>query len=216
MIRFADVFAIAAAYGLGCFSAGYYLVRWRTGSDIRARGSGATGAKNVGRLLGFWGFAATFLIDSAKGALAVGLGRWLGVPPGVLMIVVLAVVIGHAWPVQLGFRGGKGIATALGAMAAHTPWALVGIGAVVAITYWMGRRFVLSGIIAFFLLSFMLMVWPGEIISGLGCLVLACLLALTHRRNLRQELTGLEPEGGLKKKGSDPQTSDEAHRTTDL
>jgi glycerol-3-phosphate acyltransferase PlsY len=216
MIRLSDLLAIGAAYSLGCFTSGYYLVRWRTGIDIRARGSGATGAKNVGRLLGFWGFAATFLIDFSKGALAVWFGLWLNVPPWVLMGVVLAVVAGHAWPVQLGFRGGKGIATALGAIAVHASWALVAVAGVLALVFLIWGRFVLSGITAFFLLPIFVTVRPGGLTSGLGYLALACLLAFTHRQNLRQELSGLRLGAGLKESGTDPHTSDEAHRTTDI
>src|ERR1035441_2499722 len=60
-----------AAYALGCFTTGYYLVRWRTGQDVREVGSGSVGARNVGRLLGRQGFLATMLCDFGKGMLAV-------------------------------------------------------------------------------------------------------------------------------------------------
>lgn len=103
------------SYAMGCFCAGYYLTRLRTGQDIRLMGSGAAGAKNVGRVLGAWGFSLTFILDFAKGAAAVWLAHRVGRDPSVVMMCVIAVVAGHIWPLQLKFRGGKGIATGLGA-----------------------------------------------------------------------------------------------------
>lgn len=73
---------ILASYALGCLATGYYWVRWQTGQDIRRLGSGGVGARNVGRVLGPWGFTITLLGDAAKGALAVGLGTWCGAGPG--------------------------------------------------------------------------------------------------------------------------------------
>ena len=109
------------AYALGCLTPGYYLVRWRTGQDLRTLGSGGVGATNVGRLLGKSGFLITGVGDAAKAALAVGLARWLSPADWVWMLALLAVVIGHMWPVQLGFRGGKGIACAIGGVLIFDP-----------------------------------------------------------------------------------------------
>lgn len=117
---------ILFSYAMGCFCAGYYLTRLRTGQDIRSMGSGATGAKNVGRVLGAWGFVLTFLIDFAKGAAAVWLAHQFGREPPVVMMCVIAVVAGHIWPLQLKFRGGKGIATGLGAIVMFDgPWGIL-------------------------------------------------------------------------------------------
>lgn len=109
---------LITAYLLGCLTPGYYLVRWRTGQDLRAVGSGGVGATNTGRVLGNWGFLAVGIGDAAKAALAVGLARWLfgHGPDWVWMLALIAVVMGHVWPVQLGFRGGKGIACAIGGL----------------------------------------------------------------------------------------------------
>lgn len=102
------------AYALGCFNTGYYWVRFKTSQDIRAFGSGSTGARNVGRLLGSMGFTITFTGDIAKACIAVTIGV-LMVSPSVHVIWCLpALVIGHIFPAQLGWRGGKGVAVALG------------------------------------------------------------------------------------------------------
>ncbi|MBW8888793.1 MAG: glycerol-3-phosphate acyltransferase [Fibrobacteres bacterium] len=104
------------AYAVGCFSSGYYLVRWRLGTDIRGRHSGSTGARNVGRELGRAGFGLVFAVDALKGAGVIWIARALGLRPDWIPILAACVVTGHVWPAQLGFRGGKGLVTALGAM----------------------------------------------------------------------------------------------------
>lgn len=112
-----DAVALAlGSYALGCCMAAYYLVRWKTGEDIRALGSGNVGATNARRILGRAGFVLTFVIDCGKGALAVAVGRWLAMPEWAVAASAVAVVAGHVWPAQLGFRGGKGVATATGAL----------------------------------------------------------------------------------------------------
>ena len=99
-----------AAYALGCFTTGYYLVRLRLGQDIHDSGSGSVGARNVGRLLGWRGFLLTVLGDFGKGALAVWAARHFTMDDRLVLLAMLAVVAGHVWPMQLRFRGGKGMA----------------------------------------------------------------------------------------------------------
>src|SRR5437764_6657634 len=84
-----------ACYLIGCFTAGYYWVRWRTGQDIRHEGSGNVGARNAGRLLGATAFAATLLLDLGKGALAAGMVLYLGLRPEMAITAMLVVVVGH-------------------------------------------------------------------------------------------------------------------------
>jgi glycerol-3-phosphate acyltransferase PlsY len=104
---------VAASYVLGCFSTGYYLVRKRTGQDIRELGSGSTGARNAGRVLGRRGFWLTMAGDMAKGGLVVWTALALTGNDRVALLGLLAVTAGHVWPAQLGFRGGKGVSTSL-------------------------------------------------------------------------------------------------------
>src|SRR5215212_2060468 len=102
------------AYLLGCFTTGYYLLKMRSGQDIRALGSGSVGARNVGRVLGSTGFIVTLLGDFAKGAFAVWAATHFTKDDRLIALSMLAVVVGHVWPAQLRFRGGKGVATSLG------------------------------------------------------------------------------------------------------
>lgn len=107
--------AVALGYLLGCLCGGYYLVRWLAGADIRALHTGNAGATNAGRVLGAKGYLATLAWDAAKGALAAGLGGWLGGGDDFFAAAaLLGAILGHVHPAQLRFRGGKGLATAWG------------------------------------------------------------------------------------------------------
>lgn len=103
----------ASAYALGCVVGAYYLVRHRRGVDVRASGSGTAGARNVYRSGDLVGATLTLVWDLAKGAMVVVVAAQLA-PPWSAAAAILGVVAGHVWPVQLGLRGGKGVATATG------------------------------------------------------------------------------------------------------
>ena len=138
----------AGAYLLGGFSPGHWLVKRRTGIDVRSQGTGVTGATNAGRILGRGGFAIIAAIDIAKGAAPVVAGRLLGFDDAWLGLFCFAVTAGHIWPVQLGFRGGKGAATSAGGWVA-LDWRLVAIGLVAtAGIFAFLRRFAHSGLLA--------------------------------------------------------------------
>jgi glycerol-3-phosphate acyltransferase PlsY len=181
------------SYALGCFTAAYYLVRLRTGRDIRTMGSGTVGARNAGRVLGRAGFAATFAIDVAKGALAVGAARALEAAPWAVMLAAVAVVTGHIWPAQLRFQGGKGLATALGAMLVYDYRVVVVVVLLGLLVYTVLRKVTLSLLAAIALTPPALfgLGWPT--ITSLGLLALAMLVLLAHRKNLRAQLGELRP-----------------------
>lgn len=186
-----DLLIVAVAYGLGCLVSGYYLVRWRTGGDIRDQGSGGAGATNAGRVLGRPGFLLTLCLDLTKGTLAAAAARWLGADTAEQILALLAVVAGHIWPVQLGFRGGKGIAPFLGALAVAEPRFLLGFAAAFALAYPILRRFTLAGLVAVALLpaAAVLLRSPPLAVAGLAASGLLILIA--HRRNLREEIARL-------------------------
>jgi acyl phosphate:glycerol-3-phosphate acyltransferase len=186
--RAMTILLVLASYALGCFTAAYYLVRLRTGLDIRTMGSGTVGARNAGRVLGRAGFAATFAIDVAKGALAVAAAGALGVAPWGVMLAAIAVVAGHIWPAQLRFHGGKGLATALGAMLVYDYRIVVVVALLCVVIYAVLRKVTLSLLIAIALTPPALvgLGWPA--VTSIGLLVLATLILLAHRANLRAQL----------------------------
>lgn len=127
---------IILSYLVGCFSTAFYLVKHKTGVDIRTHATGNAGATNAGRLLGTKYYVIIALTDVVKGAVAVLIALSLAPDParfvqlGTVQIgttslniaaAMVAVVLGHIFPVQLKFRGGQGIATAGGAVFAINP-----------------------------------------------------------------------------------------------
>ena len=184
------ILAVAlVAYLLGCFSTGYYLVRWRTGQDLRAIGSGATGGRNVGRVLGRAGFLATAAGDLAKAVIAVALPIWLDLGPVAVGAAIVGVTAGHIWPIQLGLRGGRGVAPFVGSAALVAPLAL-GAGALAAgLFVLVTRRLILGGVAGFAFAPFVAL-WlgtPPAIVVGMAGSV--ALMIVAHRANLREELT---------------------------
>ena len=134
---------ILIAYLLGSIPFGYLIVRLRGGGDIRETGSGGTGATNVSRRAGQGAGILTLTLDAVKGAAAVILARIFLTPDyGINWWVAgaaLAVVVGHIFPVWLGFRGGKGVATGLGAFLNLSPLAVACAGVVFLAIVWTTR-----------------------------------------------------------------------------
>jgi glycerol-3-phosphate acyltransferase PlsY len=178
-------------YMLGCFSTGYYLIRFRLGQDIRELGSGNAGARNVGRFLGAPGFMLTLFVDFAKGACAVWLTRHLTRDDHLAAFAMLTVVMGHIWPLQLGFGGGKGIATSLGALVFYDlPLALAFAGFFAGI-YCILRRGTLSGLLAFAMIPLAAIFLGREAWQVIILLFLAGLVLLAHRKNVAEEVANL-------------------------
>lgn len=195
---------VTACYVLGCLTVGYYLVYFRTGEDIRTCGSGNVGARNVGRALGPLGFVVTFLLDFSKGVLAVWAARYFGLGPGGTVLAVLAVVAGHIWPMQLRFRGGKGIATSFGALMVYDP-VLVGLMVVTSLVALVCiRRFSVSGLIAFALAPALTFGQGAPMIKVVGISVLAILVLMAHRKNIREEIDRLLMRSEIKENESHP------------
>ena len=112
---------IALSYLLGSLSWGYLLLRWRMGVDVRGYGSGRTGMSNVLRTGGGRLAAVVLALDIGKGAAAVMMAREITGSSAAEVSAALAALAGHNWPVFLGFRGGRGILTALGGLSIMTP-----------------------------------------------------------------------------------------------
>lgn len=177
-----EIVVIISAYLVGGVSVGYYAVRYLLKKDIRNLGSGSIGARNVGRFLGRRWMIIVFLDDFAKGALAVGVAYALDISLILPQLTMIAVVIGHVWPVQLGFRGGRGISTTIGAVLVFNYLIMLIIAGITALIYLITRKFIISGLLAIALSPFItlaLQVPIGDIIT-LG--VLVCIILFTHRK----------------------------------
>jgi acyl phosphate:glycerol-3-phosphate acyltransferase len=183
-----DVLVVVIAYALGCVQTGYYLVLVLTGQDLRRLGTGSTGARNSGRVLGPMGFAFTLLGDTGKGALAMAAALWLEASPGATASALVAVTVGHIWPVQLRFSGGRGVAVALGALAVFQPL-LLGVLVLVTVLAWaITRHFQGSGLVGFVAIPFAAWFFhvPAEALVGVTGLSLLVLFA--HRSHITRWL----------------------------
>jgi glycerol-3-phosphate acyltransferase PlsY len=125
---------VVAAFVVGSFPTGVILARMR-GVDLRKVGSGNIGATNVGRALGGSWAALVLVVDALKGYLPAMLAVRLGVPPLAVAGVALAAVLGHMFSVFLKGRGGKGVATSLGAALALAPLAALACAALYAVVF---------------------------------------------------------------------------------
>ena len=197
----------AIAYGLGSIPFGLILTAATGGGDIRQIGSGNIGATNVLRTGRKGLAAATLLLDALKGALAVFLALRLGSdqPSLAMAVAAVAVVVGHCFPVWLGFRGGKGVATGLGAI-----WVLSWPVGVACCVVWLVvarlSRISSAGALSAFLVAPILMV----IIKGQGInapipvatALIALLIWVRHYSNIIRLLSGNEPRVNAKTKSS--------------
>jgi glycerol-3-phosphate acyltransferase PlsY len=194
---------LIAAYLLGSIPFGYLIVRAKEGADVRESGSGGTGATNVSRRAGKLAGVVTLLLDAAKGALAVLLARWLltddfGINWWVAAAAILA-VIGHCFPVWLGFRGGKGVATGVGVFLSLSPLA-VACAALIFILVVVATRYVSLGSIlataAFPLFVWLLSVYVRPIADlapvMTGASVCGSLIIMMHSANIGRLLRGTE------------------------
>ncbi|HEX7997795.1 MAG TPA: glycerol-3-phosphate 1-O-acyltransferase PlsY [Pyrinomonadaceae bacterium] len=197
------VLILIAAYLLGSIPFGYLIVRAKEGADVRESGSGGTGATNVSRRAGKLAGVVTLLLDAAKGALAVWMARWLSTPDwGINWLVAAAAIIavlGHCFPVWLGFRGGKGVATGVGVFLSLSPQALA-LSALVFLLVFATTRYVSLGSITA-ATAFPLCVWLLSIYTHssenlrpviTAALASAALIIFMHRANIGRLLRGTE------------------------
>ena len=186
--------AALLGYLIGSIPFGLLLTRAAGLGDIRAIGSGNIGATNVLRTGNKALAAATLLLDGLKGAAAVWLSAWFIIPEAA-GIAAVAAVLGHCHPVWLGFRGGKGVATALGAFLALAWPVFVAAGlvwlAMAKITR-ISSASALAGLAAAVLVAAL---WGGQPLFWPVALIVV-LVALRHHANIRRLMAGTEPRIG--------------------
>jgi glycerol-3-phosphate acyltransferase PlsY len=195
-----------AAYLLGSIPFGLLLSKLFGGGDVRKAGSGNIGATNVARVAGPFAGILTLIFDTAKGTASVWLAaRITNNSATWMMIAAFGVLLGHCFPVWLKFKGGKGVATALGVFLALSPLAAVSalLLFILCLVYW---RYVSLGSVsaaaAMPLLIYFL--WaPGHappLIIDLGTLAIAALVIYKHDGNLQRLVDGTEPRFAFGKK----------------
>ncbi|PZU92510.1 MAG: glycerol-3-phosphate acyltransferase [Chelatococcus sp.] len=194
----ASLIALALGYLLGSIPFGMVLTRLSGGPDLRSIGSGNIGATNVLRTGNKKLAALTLLGDMLKGTVAVLLAGWLLGGREAALVAGLGAFLGHLFPVWLGFRGGKGVATYLGL--------LIGLAWPVALAFaaiWLAvaklsKYSSLSALTASLATPLLLWLWLGRPQTALLMAVLSVLLWIMHRGNIARLLAGSEGKIGQK------------------
>ncbi len=188
---------IAISYAIGCFSSAYLIGKLSKNIDIRGHGSGNAGATNAVRVLGKKMGVITFLFDFLKGIIAVLVGLKIGDYNGGLLAAIF-VVLGHDYPVILGFKGGKGISTTIGTIAViNFPLALISV--IIGITTAILTKYVSLGSLVFIIMVPIL----GLIFNSytgnnfiLTYIFLAIIGVIRHKGNISRLLNNTENRMG--------------------
>jgi glycerol-3-phosphate acyltransferase PlsY len=187
--------AIVIAYLLGAIPFGYLLTRFTTGKDVRSEGSGNIGATNVLRAAGRGAAIATLVLDMAKGFAAVWIAEYLTEgSSGWSADAALAVMVGHAFPIFLGFKGGKAVATFVGAFLYLTPVPMLAAMIVFLIAV-VVTRYISAGSILM-AATFPLAVWlidHATLNVVLAALIAAAIVVYRHKENMQRLRMGKEP-----------------------
>ena len=186
------------AYLLGAIPFGLIITRMMGLGDLRAIGSGNIGATNVLRTGNKGAAAATLILDGAKGAVAVMLARALGGAEDAAQVAALAAFLGHLYPVWLGFKGGKGVATFLGIMLALA-WP---VGLACCVTWLVGAFVTRISSAGALLAAALSPIWLFAFDHGtllVLTFVLTVLIYIRHAANLARIKAGTEPKIGRKK-----------------
>ena len=194
------ILVVPLGYLLGSFPSGYLAGRWCAGVDIRQLGSGSTGATNVLRQVGKGPALVVFLVDVFKGSAAVILARGLlgAGAYGWLVAAGLAALAGHIWPIWLGGKGGKAVATGFGMLLGLVPAVGLACLGVFLTSLALSRIVSISSVLAAAALP-LLMAGAGAPGAYLGLgLVAAVMVIWRHRSNLSRLLKGEEPRLGQK------------------
>lgn len=189
---FTDLALIILAYLLGSLSFGLLIARVYGGADLRRSGSGNIGATNVARLLGKTAGILTLFGDVAKGLVAVLLAQAWGHAFMLPAVAAVAAVLGHMFPLYDGFRGGKGVATALGVFLPTLTLPLLGglLVWLVVVAVW---RYVSAGsMLAALVVPLLAALWSYPLPLVLAAVLIALLVLYKHRENLHRLRQGRE------------------------
>ena len=191
-------FSLLLGYLLGSIPSGWLAGRWLKDIDLRELGSGSTGATNVLRQVGKGPALVVFLIDVGKGAAAVLLARALGLGDWIQVLAGLTALAGHIWPVWLGFKGGKAVATGLGMfLGLAWPVGLASFGVFMAV-FSLSRLVSLASVLAAISLPLPMAAGSGSTANLVVALVAMLLVLWRHRSNIQRLLNGTEPKLGQK------------------
>ena len=185
---------VLIAYCLGAIPFGYLLVKFKTGTDVRTAGSGNIGATNVMRTTGRGAGILTLILDIAKGYAAVWIAARLTEGDILWMsVAAVTVMLGHAYPVFLGFKGGKAVASVVGAFLCLTPWALAVEIFIFVVIVVMTRHISMGSIVAAATLPLaVFMVARAPVAAVIAALIAGAFVIYRHSSNITRLRLGTE------------------------
>ena len=187
-------FSLLLGYFLGSIPSGWLAGRWLKDIDLREIGSGSTGATNVLRHVGKGPALIVFLIDVGKGAAAVLIARALDLGDWIQVLAGLTALAGHIWPVWLGFKGGKAVATGLGLfLGLAWPVGLASFGVFLAV-FSLSRYVSLASVLAAISLPLLMAAGTDSNANLVVALVAMLLVLWRHRSNIKRLINGTEPK----------------------
>jgi len=192
-------FLVPLAYLLGSLSTAVIVSRVLGLPDPREQGSKNPGATNVLRLGGKKAAVITLVGDAMKGLIPVVIAQYLGVTPDMLAAVGLAAFLGHLYPVFFGFKGGKGVATALGVLTGFSGWVGLSVLATWLLMAWLFRISSLAALTAAALAPVFVWFLVHSAVLTAAALTMTFLLISRHRGNIERLLRGEESRIGEKK-----------------
>ncbi len=211
MISFVNIAALLIAYLLGSVASAVWIGQIFYDTDIREYGSGNSGASNAFRVLGIRAGSAVMFFDVLKGWLAVNTGwffYWTGIShyiPGsaqfidLQLVLGVAALLGHIFPVYVGFRGGKGVATLLGIiLAVHPGAALISLGVFIVVLL-ITRYVSLSSMTAALAFPVIIILFYKTTVPSLSIfsLLIAILVLITHQKNIERLIRREESKANL-------------------
>ncbi|MCX8084156.1 MAG: glycerol-3-phosphate 1-O-acyltransferase PlsY [Calditerrivibrio sp.] len=186
-------------YLLGAIPFSYLLVKMVKGVDIRTVGSGNVGATNAGRVLGFWGFVVAFLLDMLKSFVPLILLKHVySVNQELLLIFGMISILGHSFTIFLNFKGGKGVATAVGVYLAVSPISLFIAFLVFILVAWIFKMVSLSSIIAAISLLVSILFIEHSIVVKTVTFTIVIFVIYKHKDNIKRIMNGTEKKIGEK------------------
>jgi acyl phosphate:glycerol-3-phosphate acyltransferase len=176
------------SYLIGTIMTGYFVIKAMNGQDIRVLGSGNVGARNAGRLIGKKGFILTAVGDVLKGVIVILGAKLLDFSIELQILVILAVVVGHIWPITLQFKGGKGIATYLGALLVFDYKVLLGFALIFIVLFTLMRSLTIAGLGSFLFIPIIMLLLNYSIQPVLIMAVVIFGVIFVHRENVREKI----------------------------
>jgi len=216
LINFENITALIVAYLLGSVPSAVWVGRVFYDTDVREYGSGNAGATNTFRVLGVRAGIPVLLMDMMKGFIAVQIAVWLGMYlPGTQqqinfkLALGVSALIGHIFPVYVGFRGGKGVASLLGVLIAVQPPAALICAGVFLLTFLLSRFVSLSSMMAALSYPCIIMFVYKETIPTVNifALAVAILVITTHQKNIERLLKGTESKVSFFSKKKSPKAA---------